>query len=211
MAPYIRATTARSYGWSIETGTESVSGNQRSQTTGRRRSENFASGSSPGTTGFLRSSGKERNYNSRIGWTFFWRTIPDHRSGQKKPTKRTSARPRISRRRFASEPVGDITADDIEHYLRRRLQTRVQFKTAEGVIQKGPAQAGDSPSGTAGSSAYAERRSSQAAPPCEPVFGGGVPGEGEGNVPATLYVMVGATAHRVPGTRLPAQHYSDHQ
>lgn len=37
---------------------------------------------------------------------------------------------------FGTKPVGEITADDIEHYLRRRLQTRVQVKTTEGVIQK---------------------------------------------------------------------------
>ena len=37
---------------------------------------------------------------------------------------------------FRHRAVGDITADDIELYLRRRLQARVQFKTAEGVIQK---------------------------------------------------------------------------
>jgi hypothetical protein len=38
---------------------------------------------------------------------------------------------------FGQRSVGDITADDIEHYLRRRLQTHVQVKTAAGVIQKG--------------------------------------------------------------------------
>jgi integrase len=37
---------------------------------------------------------------------------------------------------FGQRPIGDISADDIEHYLRRRLQTRVQFRTAAGVIQK---------------------------------------------------------------------------
>jgi integrase len=37
---------------------------------------------------------------------------------------------------FGQRSVGDITADDIEHYLRRRLQTRVQVRTAAGVIQK---------------------------------------------------------------------------
>jgi integrase len=37
---------------------------------------------------------------------------------------------------FGQRPVGEITADDIEHYLRRRLQVRVQFKTAAGIIQK---------------------------------------------------------------------------
>ena len=37
---------------------------------------------------------------------------------------------------FDRRSIGDISADDIELYLRRRLQTRVQFKTAEGVVQK---------------------------------------------------------------------------
>jgi len=38
---------------------------------------------------------------------------------------------------FGQRSVGDISADDIEHYLRRRLQTHVQVKAAAGVIQKG--------------------------------------------------------------------------
>lgn len=37
---------------------------------------------------------------------------------------------------FGRRAVGDITADDIEQYLRRRLLARVKFKTASGVIQK---------------------------------------------------------------------------
>jgi integrase len=37
---------------------------------------------------------------------------------------------------FGQRSVADITADDIEHYLRGRLQARVQVKTAAGVIQK---------------------------------------------------------------------------
>ncbi len=40
------------------------------------------------------------------------------------------------REAFAQRSIGDISADDIEHYLRRRLQARVQFKTGTGVIQK---------------------------------------------------------------------------
>ncbi len=38
---------------------------------------------------------------------------------------------------FGQRSVGDISADDIEHYLRRRLQTHVQVKTTTGVISKG--------------------------------------------------------------------------
>jgi integrase len=37
---------------------------------------------------------------------------------------------------FNQRSVGEITADDIELYLRRRLQRRVQVRTAAGVIQK---------------------------------------------------------------------------
>ena len=37
---------------------------------------------------------------------------------------------------FGERAVGDITVDDIELYLRKRLQTRVQVRTAGGVIEK---------------------------------------------------------------------------
>jgi integrase len=37
---------------------------------------------------------------------------------------------------FAQRSVADISADDIEHYLRLRLQARVQIKTSGGIIQK---------------------------------------------------------------------------
>ena len=36
---------------------------------------------------------------------------------------------------FGQRSIGDITADDIEHYLRRRLQARVQIRTTAGVIR----------------------------------------------------------------------------
>jgi integrase len=37
---------------------------------------------------------------------------------------------------FGQRSIGDFSADDVELYLRRRLQTRVQVKTASGVIPK---------------------------------------------------------------------------
>ena len=37
---------------------------------------------------------------------------------------------------FGQVSVGDISADDIEHYLRRRLQTHIQVKTPTGGVQK---------------------------------------------------------------------------
>src|SRR5581483_2306534 len=90
MAPYIRVKTARSYGWSIGTGTENGSGNQQTQMTGRKRSGNCASGFRPGTTRSLRSSGKESSYNLRSGSISFWRTTQNLRSAHQRPTRRTS-------------------------------------------------------------------------------------------------------------------------
>ncbi len=40
------------------------------------------------------------------------------------------------KRAFGQRSVANITADDIEHYLLRRLQARVQIKTGAGVVQK---------------------------------------------------------------------------
>ena len=37
---------------------------------------------------------------------------------------------------FGERSIREITADDIEQYLRRRLQCRVQIKTAAGIVQK---------------------------------------------------------------------------
>src|ERR1700733_7954647 len=38
---------------------------------------------------------------------------------------------------FGSRKVGDVSADDIEFYLRRRLQDRVRIKTSLGFVQHG--------------------------------------------------------------------------
>lgn len=41
---------------------------------------------------------------------------------------------------FGGRSIREITADDIELYLRRRLQARVQIKTGAGVVQKASSQ-----------------------------------------------------------------------
>jgi len=62
--------------------------------------------------------------------------IPSLPSAPRRPTKPINERCCISKEAFGQCAVGEITADEIEHYLRRRLQARVQFKTAAGVVQK---------------------------------------------------------------------------
>jgi integrase len=37
---------------------------------------------------------------------------------------------------FGQRSIADLSADEIEHHLRRRLQSRVQVRTANGIIQK---------------------------------------------------------------------------
>jgi integrase len=39
---------------------------------------------------------------------------------------------------FGDRSIRQITADDIEHYLRRRLQCRIKIKTRAGIVQKDP-------------------------------------------------------------------------
>src|SRR5215467_15001415 len=43
---------------------------------------------------------------------------------------------RLLKEAFGDGSIREITADDIELYLRRWLQTRVQIKTGAGVVQK---------------------------------------------------------------------------
>jgi hypothetical protein len=49
---------------------------------------------------------------------------------------RTSVRVGTSNRRFAGHSFLGLGADDVEDYLPRRLQARVQFKTAAGVVEE---------------------------------------------------------------------------
>ena len=111
---------------------------------------------------------------------------------------------------FGQRYVGDITADDIEHYLRRRLQdaSSESEPQAESFNETGSSR--HRSSGIAGSSADDERRSSEEASAGEPLRRSGVSGKGEGPVSAALHGLVGAAADRVPGTRVLAQHHPDH-
>jgi integrase len=53
----------------------------------------------------------------------------------KDPRGERALRPAL-KQAFGQRLLHDLTADDIEHYLRRRLQARVQIKTTAGVISK---------------------------------------------------------------------------
>ena len=103
---------------------------------------------------------------------------------------------------FGQRSVGDFSADDIEHYLRRRLQTHVQVKTAAGVIQKDrlkPSTVHQELRVLRRMLNVAVRKKLLPANPCAGERGCGVSRQGEGAVSAALRGLVGAAADRVPG------------
>ncbi len=75
---------------------------------------------------------------------------------------------------------GDLTADMIETYLRRRLEQRVEVRTPTASIEKGPVEAQHCSSGISGTSADAECRSSQEVAGGESVRGCRVSRAGQG-------------------------------
>ena len=97
---------------------------------------------------------------SRIGRTFFWRTIPSHRSAQQKTHEANERAVKHLKRQFGDRPC--------RRYHGRRYRALSSSATAGAssgqdrrrVIQKDRAEAGDSASGAAGASPYAECRRS---------------------------------------------------
>lgn len=63
---------------------------------------------------------------------------------------------------FASRKLLDISPDDVESYLRKRMRQRALIKTALGYREGRPLKASDRSSGAEGTSADFERCSSQA-------------------------------------------------
>jgi len=175
IAPHTRARMARPYGWSIETGTEGLSGNQRTRKTGRRPSGNCGVASRPGTTRSSISSAEETTCERACGSAPQTGVLPGIRSwASAQMTLRTIFRGAF-RLGFNSRPLPALLK---KIGLRRRQSTR-----------------------NCGPSPYAERRGSQEAASLEPMFRGRVSIEGEGPASASLYDLVRAAADRVSGAR----------
>jgi hypothetical protein len=129
MVQYSNATMERFFGSPTAIATASVSGNRPLPKTGRKRSENSVSGFRPETTSFSRSSGKGNNFN--VGGLFLENYSQPPLRAEK--THEANLRAALHLKAFGPRKLGEISAADIEFYLRRRLQDRVRLKTAAGL------------------------------------------------------------------------------
>ena len=106
---------------------------------------------------------------------------------------------------FENTRLADLTADDIETYLRERLKQRVQVKTGKGIRREEPAEGNNGSSGISGVAADAERGGAQEVSGCESMRGRGVSGAGRWPVPAALHGVVRAAEDRVRRARVSAR------
>ena len=202
---------ARSCGWSIETGAESASGNQRItedwQEAQRKLRERLQARDDK-ILDVVRKG--EQLQFCGLGGLFSGELL--------QATDPRRKDPRSQRARGRASQGGIWSSDRLARLLRTISSfifdggCRREFRSgpAAGVIQRDRLKPSDSPSGTAGASPYAERRRPQEAAPGEPVRRSGVSRQGEGAVSASLYGVVGAAADRVPGARVLAEHHPDH-
>jgi hypothetical protein len=136
MAPYTRAKTARSYGWSIETGTESVSGNQRTRKIGRRPSGNLRERLQARDDRILDIVRKGEQIQFSDWVDFFLENYSKPPIRAEKTHQRTSVRVGTSRRRLASGRLATSRRMTLSTIFGGGFRRGVQFKTAAGVIQK---------------------------------------------------------------------------
>ena len=111
---------------------------ERTRRTGRRHRRLARAPAGQGRQHAARyTSGEASNYVSGNGRIFSWRTI------SKPPNPRaedSSANERVLKHlenNVWTTMLADITAEDIETYLRRRLKARVVVQTKSGSVEKG--------------------------------------------------------------------------
>ena len=106
---------------------------------------------------------------------------------------------------FGPRKLGEMTADEIELFLRVRLRQGRRFKTLKGIQRNRSRKTQHSSSGISGSSPLPECCSSQTALTFESLLWGGVSGRCERNVSTALRSLVGAAKNRVPCTGVSVQ------
>ena len=70
------------------------------------------------------------------------------------------------RKMFENTKLAELTADDIEGFLRRRLKQRVQVKSKKWIRGEGPVEGNDGPSGIASVASHVECGGPQEIPVC---------------------------------------------
>ncbi len=137
MDQYTSETTGKFCGCSIAIAMGNWSGNRPIPKTGRKRSANFASGFRPETANFSTLSERGNNFNFRQWVEFFLENYSQPPMRAEKTHEANLRAVLHLKRSFGTRKLGDVSADDIELYLRRRLKDRVRIKTSAGVIERG--------------------------------------------------------------------------
>ncbi len=127
----------RSGGCSTGTRPVSARGNRPGPRTGMKRSSDSGIVYRPETTTAFPLCAEDRNLHSVNGRIFIWRTSPVRPFRAQKTHEVNQRGLKHLRAVFEEKKLAEITADDIETYLRQRLKQRVTVKTKGGVIQKG--------------------------------------------------------------------------
>src|SRR5579864_4722753 len=111
------------------------------------------------------------------------------------------------RKMFESTKLAELTADDIEMYLRKRLKQRALVKTKAGFVEKQVLKATTVHQELRCAAADVERGRAQEVPICESMCRRRVSGASRWAVPAALRDVVGAAEDRVRGAGVPAQRH----
>lgn len=115
---------------------ERFAGNQPSPKTGGKPIANFATGFKLGIATFYKTIRKGENLT--LGdWTDFF--LKNYSKPPVRRPKTHEANVRAAghlKKTFASRRLVDLTADEIEHYLRERLRQPIRYKTSSGFFER---------------------------------------------------------------------------
>src|ERR1700728_2780388 len=132
MVVYSNAWRATSGGSSIATGMGSAVVNQRKLKIGTRRNASCVSVSRPEMIARSRSCAGASRCHFKIGRRFFWRTIPSPPIRAAKTHEANMRAISHLQQAFGKWRLADLTADEIEQYLRWRLKQHARVKTGSG-------------------------------------------------------------------------------
>ena len=113
-----------------------ASANRPLPKTGTKRKSASESVCKPETTTLCPRCAADRISLLGNGRIFIWRTSPSRHSARRRPTEVNQRALKHLRKMFESTKLAELTADDIEMYLRKRLKQRALVKTKDGFVEK---------------------------------------------------------------------------
>ena len=145
------------------------------------------------------------------GRTFFWRTISKPPFRAPKTHEANERALKHLRPVFEKTKLAELTADDIEEYLRERLQAAsASCRRKTGFVEKGNAEADDGSPGISGAAPDAERGGPQEVPVREPLRGVEFPARVEGLFRPHYMTWSEQQKIEIARSRVPAERDPDH-